>query len=297
MKQLQTKIYILLISIIALSACGGNNAQNNLPNNEPISPTTIPIVVPTDIPPEETVELTPVRIGVNTKTNYHMTIIDGDIYDGFEIDLAKEIVARVYGEDIPIQWVPITTEDRYTSLADGQVDFLIRNTLHSVIREELVLFSDGYVLQGEGFLAMEGAGFKSPSDLDGLQIASTEFYQPYLDAIASNLGVAFSRIIINDKEELINSLKTDEVDAVFHNWIYLVNARENNDQIIFLDDTTLNPVAVALPLTSVELRDQINNAIEEIISDGTWLSLFDKWFVMEVPWNLDEMHDYPPFNK
>ncbi len=250
---------------------------------------------PIDIP-EDTVELTPVRIGVNTNTIYPLVMINGDIYEGFEIDIAKEIVQRVYGENFPIQWVPITSAERFSSLAEGQIDFLIRNLTHSKSREDSALFSGGYFLSGNGFLTMEDAEFEAPSDLDGLKIALPGYLQDSLDSLAANLGVDLLKNAIANNEDFIKVLKTDEVQAIFHDWVFLFTIKEDDSQIIFLDDTSLSPFGIAFPLHATELRDQVDNALNEIISDGTYLSLFGNWFAMDIPWNIDEMFEYPPRN-
>ena len=49
-------------------------------------------------------------------------------YQGFDASLCKAIAGAVLGDPTKVKFMPLTSETRFTALASGEVDVLIRNT-------------------------------------------------------------------------------------------------------------------------------------------------------------------------
>lgn len=108
-----------------------------------------------------------VRVGINADPLYPFIYLDEDAPRGFEIDLAQALVAQMFGEDMAIEWVSVTTENRLQALADGEIDLLIRNTTHTVSREADALWTRPYFLDGQRVLVTNGGGIEDIAQLDG----------------------------------------------------------------------------------------------------------------------------------
>ncbi len=70
-----------------------------------------------------------------------------------------------------------------------------------------------------------------------------------------------------------------------------------NVHAIISEDSLFAPIGVAFALDEQDFRDEVDIVLKEVISDGTWQSIFDKWFGIAVLWNVEEMFDYPPVNR
>lgn len=299
----------LVIATLAIVAagCGADTpvpAPTAAPTDSSVeAPVDNPPEAPTDIPPaeivkpEESIQMAPIRVGVQTNSLPPLVILNDGGYSGFSIDLAIEIVARVYGSETLIEWVPITSQERTSALADGQIDMLVRNLLHTVSREEQVLFSGGYLLSGNAFLVNQGAGYDTFSDLDGEIVAVRGFMQDSLKNTAVAGGYTYIPYGVDSSEAAFEALGSDNVKAIFDDWMSFPDFMNTNAHALILDDTQLAPFGIAFPLDGQELRDEVDIALGELISDGTWQSIFDKWFGIEVPWNVDEMFSYPPADR
>ena len=70
-----------------------------------------------------------ISIGVHNVGTYPIAYPEGETYTGFEAELAIEIVKRLFGDQnqVAINWVPLTTSERFDALENGSIDFLIRN--------------------------------------------------------------------------------------------------------------------------------------------------------------------------
>ena len=52
-------------------------------------------------------------------------------YQGFDAALCKAVAAAVLGDPAKVKFVPLTGETRFTALASGDVDLLVRNATWS----------------------------------------------------------------------------------------------------------------------------------------------------------------------
>ena len=50
------------------------------------------------------------------------------VYQGFDAAICKAIAAAVLGDASKVRFVPLTSQVRFTALASGEVDMLVRNS-------------------------------------------------------------------------------------------------------------------------------------------------------------------------
>jgi ABC-type amino acid transport substrate-binding protein len=290
----------MILAGLFLSACGADVAAENTAVSEvesaPVEEDTPEESAPAEsdsADPVGSVEMEAVRVGVQSNSLAPLALFDGETYSGFAIDLASEIVARVYGSETPIEFVPITSQERFTALEDGSISMLVRNLLHTVAREEQALFSGGYLLSGNSFYVIQDSGYTSIADLDGKNIAIRSFMQGSLDELASAYSISLNPVVFDDIREAMLAVEYGDADAVFNDWVELASLLNPDFVSLLLDDTQLAPFGVAFPLDNNALRDQVDAALSEMIDDGTWLTIYEHWFSIDVLWNVDEMFDYP----
>lgn len=252
-------------------------------------------VVPTDTETVDTVD--PISVGINANPIPPLVVMEEDSTSGFEVELAAEIAKRLYGSEVQIEWVPITSQERFSSLADGQIDMLVRSLLHTTSREEQALFSGAYLLAGNGFLVFQDEGFSSIEDLDGKNVAVVPQLEEQLSQVASELGLTLNAVVGADLAEAQGLLGFDRADALYHDWLLLAGVMDQNAHAIITEPAQLAPIGIAFPLDDQELRDQVDLILREMIADGTWQSLYDKWFGIPVPWEVDNMFETPPFDR
>jgi ABC-type amino acid transport substrate-binding protein len=293
----------MILAGLILSACGADAAAENTAVSEVESAPVEEDNTKESAPPEsdsaeteDSVEIEAVRVRVQSNSLAPLALFDGETYSGFAIDLASEIVARVYGSQTPIGFVPITSQERFSALADGQIAMLVRNLVHTGARESEALFSGAYLLSGNGFLVFNNSGISSIADLDGKNIAIPSFMEGSLEELANVYAISLNSVVADNIENAILAIEYGDAEATFHDWVALAGSLNNSIHTLLLDDSNFSPIAVALPLGSEELRDEVDAALAELIADGTWQNLFTSWFGIDVPWNMDEMFGYPAGN-
>ena len=93
-------------------------------------------------------------------------------WTGFDVDLCKAIAAAVLGDASKVKFVPTTSETRFTALASGEVDLLIRNSTWTFSRDNDLKFDFVAVnyYDGQGFMVKKELGVSSAKELDGATV-------------------------------------------------------------------------------------------------------------------------------
>ena len=91
---------------------------------------------------------------------------------GFDVALCKAIAAAVLGDPTKVKYVPTTGQTRFTALASGEVDVLVRNSTWTFARDtDLKLdFAGVNYYDGQGFMVRKELGVSSAKELDGATI-------------------------------------------------------------------------------------------------------------------------------
>ena len=93
-------------------------------------------------------------------------------WTGIDPEICRAIAAAVLGDAGKAKFVPLSPEQRFTSLQSGDVDLLARNTTWSLTREAQLglVFAPTIFYDGQGFLVAKKLGVKSAKQLSGATI-------------------------------------------------------------------------------------------------------------------------------
>ena len=93
-------------------------------------------------------------------------------YQGFDVAICKAVAAAVLGDASKVKYVPTTGETRFTALASGEVDLLVRNSTWTFSRDNDLKFDFVAVnyYDGQGFMVKKDLGVSSAKDLDGATV-------------------------------------------------------------------------------------------------------------------------------
>jgi len=93
-------------------------------------------------------------------------------YQGFDVALCKALAAAVLGDANKVKYVPTTGETRFTALASGEVDVLVRNSTWTYSRDTDLKFDFVAVnyYDGQGFMVKKDLGVSSAKELNGATV-------------------------------------------------------------------------------------------------------------------------------
>ncbi|HZM32501.1 MAG TPA: amino acid ABC transporter substrate-binding protein [Acidimicrobiales bacterium] len=113
--------------------------------------------------------------GVNNSVpGFGFETADG-AFEGFDIDYCKALAAAVLGDPEAVEYVPLTPEQRFPSLASGEIDVLIRNTTWTSTRDgaEGAAFVTTTFYDGQAMMVPADSGVTSVDALAGATICLT----------------------------------------------------------------------------------------------------------------------------
>ena len=93
-------------------------------------------------------------------------------WHGFDVDICKALAAAIFGDQTKVKFVPLTGETRFTGLASGEVDVLVRNSTWTFSRDTDLKFDFVAVnyYDGQGFMVKKELGVSSAKELDGATV-------------------------------------------------------------------------------------------------------------------------------
>lgn len=203
---------------------------------------------------------------------------------GYTIEICQSVVAgiqrRLKLEMLKIEWVPVTIQNRFDAVAQGNADLECGSSTVTLSRLEQVDFSSIIFVESTGVLVKRDAGLSTAQELAGKKIAviGGTTNERALRTIYS--GDQAMVVPVKAREEGIALLEKGAVDAFASDKLLLVGSEFQNPRAIMMlpDDLSVEPYAIVLPRGDAALRLAVNAAFAEAIRSGEVVKIYDKWF-------------------
>ncbi len=192
---------------------------------------------------------------------------------GFDVEIGAAIAEKMGLEPNPVTtpWETITQ-----SLLGNKFDVIIGSMAITAERAERVNFSDPYYYSGGMIFTPEGSDIASAEDLEGktIGVVAQSTYdtaaQEYTDDI---------KYYNSDVVALKDLTVEGRLDAVITADVVGFEAIANGMEIKEVGDPLwIEQAAVAVRKEDEKLLEEINKAIQEIVEDGTYDEISNKWF-------------------
>lgn len=204
----------------------------------------------------------------------------GDKYVGFDIDL-WDAVAKELKLDYTLK--PMDFSGIIPALQTKNVDLALAGITITEERKKAIDFSDGYYKSGLLVMVRNNEnGIKGIDDLNGKTVA--------VKSGTGSVDYAKAHIKTKDLRQFPNidnaymELATNRADAVLHdtpNILYFINTAGKGRFKAVGESIEAQQYGVALPKGSDELRDKINGALKTLRDNGTYNTIYKKWFGTE----------------
>ena len=93
-------------------------------------------------------------------------------WQGFDVAVCRAVAAAVLNDSTKVEFVPLTTQTRFTALGSGEIDLLSRNTTWTFTRDVDLkqTFVGVNYYDGQGFMIRKDMGVSSATELDGATV-------------------------------------------------------------------------------------------------------------------------------
>jgi polar amino acid transport system substrate-binding protein len=196
--------------------------------------------------------------------------------EGFDIDLAREIARRIFGDPDRIDLQVVEANQREPALESGQVDLVVRTFSITCERKQSVDFSTTYFYANQRILARKASQIRSVANLSGKRVCSVSGTTSLKRVFELNPRPTL--IGVTSWTDCLLMLQQGQVDAISTDDVVLKGlARQDPDVDVVGESLGIEPYGIGIKKGSDDLVRFVNGALAEIRSDGTWERLYDKW--------------------
>ena len=202
---------------------------------------------------------------------------------GFEMELAQEACQRIKAE---CEFIALKWDELIPGLLEKKFDIIMSSMEVTRERRQRMGLSRRYYLSPGAFIAPKGAPYDGPPSLlrnkrIGIQKDST-----HADWADKSFRRSAQLKRYASIQEALTALANDEVDAVFGDkaqlWLWSRKPEGKCCELVGQDikDTQTLGVGVAAGLRKedAKLREALNKAFGEMMTDGTYKKINDKYF-------------------
>ena len=202
---------------------------------------------------------------------------------GFEMELAQEACQRIKAE---CEFIALKWDELIPGLLEKKFDIIMSSMEVTRERRQRMGLSRRYYLSPGAFIAPKGAPYDGPPSLlrnkrIGIQKDST-----HADWADKSFRRSAQLKRYASVQEALTALANDEVDAVFGDkaqlWLWSQKPEGKCCELVGQDikDTQTLGVGVAAGLRKedAKLREALNKALGEMVADGTYKKINDKYF-------------------
>jgi len=93
-------------------------------------------------------------------------------WSGFDVDFCRAVAAAIFADPEKVEYVPLSTSERFDALTSGKIDLLSRNSTWTMQREVGLglTFAGVTYYDGQGFMLPRSAGIFSSLELGGSKV-------------------------------------------------------------------------------------------------------------------------------
>jgi len=202
---------------------------------------------------------------------------------GFEMELAQEACQRIKAE---CEFAAFKWDDLIPGLIDKKFDIIMSSLEVTSERRKRMGLSRRYYLSPGAFIAAKGAPFDGPPSLLRNKRIGVQRDSTHADWADKSFRRSAQLKRYNTVAEALAALASDEVDAVFGDktqlWLWSQKPEGKCCELVgqdIKDNQTLGiGVAAGLRKEDAKLRDALNKAFAEMIGDGTYKKINEKYF-------------------
>lgn len=203
---------------------------------------------------------------------------DGNLV-GFDVDLAQEVSERL---GVEVRFQPIDWDAKVLELNSGTIDMIWNGLTITESRLDEMAFSNAYLANTQMIIVRGDSQIDTIADLSGLSVgvqtssAAEEAVQA--NAIVTSLGELLSYDSYN---QALLELQNGTIDAVVIDEImgrYIIAQAEDGVYAVASENFGEEEYGVGFRLEATAIRDAINEALQDMIDDGTATAISTAWF-------------------
>jgi glutamate/aspartate transport system substrate-binding protein len=226
-----------------------------------------------------------IRIGYRESSPPMSSLNKDGIPKGYSIDLCQEIVAGIenkIGKDIKIEYVPVTSAERFKALSDNKIDILCGVTTKTIKRGEIVDFTQLTFVTGAAFMTLKDTDLMN--NFDGKKVGVVESSTTYtaLKELFQDPDINAEIVLVESRTEGLNALEKGKIDALSADQVVLIGMAlksGNPERFAILPNViSYEPFALAVRRNDADFRLEADRVLSHLYRSKKILPIYYKWF-------------------
>ncbi|SEK35957.1 glutamate ABC transporter substrate-binding protein [Rhodococcus maanshanensis] len=200
-------------------------------------------------------------------------------FSGFDVDVATYVADKLGVPASGITFKESPSAQRETLIQNGEVDYIVATYSITDARKEKVDFAGPYLTTGQSLLVRsDNTDITGPESLNGgkklCSVTGSTPAQKVKDTYAKEVQLQE----FDTYSACVEALRNGAVDAVTTDAVILAGyAAQYPGQLKVVGQPfTTENYGIGLAKGDTETRNKINDAIEEMIADGSWKASLEK---------------------
>lgn len=214
--------------------------------------------------------------GVNRDANPFAVRNKDLTWEGYDIDVVRDIAQAIFGDPGKVQFRPLNVADRVTAAKSGEVDLVVSTITITCKRREDAEFSAVYFEAKQRVLVNRGSGIKSMDDLGGKRVCASRG-----STALEHIQQAPSKPIpvgVSSTTDCLALLQLGQLDAVSTDDALLAGMAAQDPQTeVVGPGFSEEPYGVAINRDTPDLVRFVNAVLERRTQDGRWRASYQRW--------------------
>jgi polar amino acid transport system substrate-binding protein len=196
---------------------------------------------------------------------------------GFDVDIAGEVARDVFGTPSQVEYRILSSADRIAALQNNQVDIVVKTMSITCQRRKLVNFSTPYLSVNQRILAPRDSPISQASDLSGKRVCAVKG-STSLQRI-QEIDPPPVIVQVTTWSDCLVALQQRQVEAVSTDDSILAGLVAQDPYLHIVGPSmNVEPYGIGINLQNTALVRFVNGTLDRIRRDGTWNTLYRKWF-------------------
>jgi polar amino acid transport system substrate-binding protein len=219
------------------------------------------------------------RVGVDVSTLQFSSVnpFTGE-FEGFDIDIAKEVATALLGSPDAIELVAIPYSERLNVLTgDNQVDMVVDTFTINCRREEEIDFSSEYFTSQQKLLVRQDDDATGIADMADRPVCAAAG-STSIDNINALPEPRPDAVPVTEQADCLVLLQQGQVDAISTDDTILAGMVAQDPNVRILPQCfSAEPYGIGLPPNRPEWVRYVNAVLEDVRASGRWDALYDRW--------------------
>lgn len=198
---------------------------------------------------------------------------------GFDVELVNAIAAKI---GIPkVTFVDQGFDQIFIAVPQGRFDMAASSITITPEREKNAIFSDPYFAANQSIMVKKGSAIATEADLEGKT----------LGAQRGTTGADFAKKVpgstvklYDEIDDAFTAVGSGRVDAVINDFAISAYATTSRPELeVVAEITTNESYGLMFAKENTALRDAFNGGLADIKADGTYATIYRKWFNTDPP--------------